>query len=143
MIIKIINNQQGSTALLMSVVVLSSVLAVVLSASEVIRNCLVVNRVQLDSTRAYFASEAAAERILWTVRNNISDLSSCNAINHCAHFDAGNSIICDANCSAVNSVSAVFPNYKYYIDYDSAGVGTKLICYGFYSSSSRAVEISY
>lgn len=143
MIIKFVNNQKGSAVLLMTVVVLSSVLAVVLASSEMIRGGLAIDRAQLDSTRAYFAAEAAAERVLWTVRNDVSNLSSCDATNHCLHFDSSNAIICDANCSATNSISPVLSEYQYYINYDDSGIETKLICYGFYDASSRAVEISY
>lgn len=143
MIIKFINNQKGNTVLLMTVVVLSSVLAVVLASSEIIRNGLAIDRAQLDSTRAYFVAEAAAERVLWVVRNNVSNLSSCSVANHCLHFDSSDNISCDTNCLATNSISPTLSKYQYYIDYDDSGAEAKLTCYGFYATSSRAVEIGF
>ena len=136
-------DQKGNTALMMTVIVLSSVLAIVLSSSEIIRNGIIMDRVQLDSTKAYFAAEAAAERVLWIVRNDISDLSTCNDTNHCLHIDTSNTILCDTNCSATNNISSALAGYQYYIDYDESGTETKLTCYGFYATSSRAVELSY
>lgn len=62
------NNQQGGTALFITMVIMSGFLLITLTASDVIRNGLTMSKTQMESTKAYFAAEAGAERILWDIR---------------------------------------------------------------------------
>jgi hypothetical protein len=138
-------NNQGSIALLMSMIVLTSILTIVLTASEIIRNGLVADRTQLNSTKAYFAAEAGAERILWETRTKLPpfDASSCST-GQCLHFGSNSipGVSCNPSCDLTNSISDTLLNYKYYIKYELPG-DTKLTCYGDYQGARRAVEIIY
>lgn len=141
-------NNQGSIELLMSVIVLTAILAVVLTASEIIGNGLVADKTQLDSTKAYFAAETATERILWHVRSQGNDLSSC--IGQYIDFSPANSdypavasLSCGAGCTFTNYVGTL-ANYKYCIKCGTTMLGdTKLTGYGDYSGARRAVEVVY
>jgi hypothetical protein len=138
-------NNQGSIALLMSMIVLSSILVIVLTASEIIRNGLAADRTQLDSTKAYFAAESGAERILWETRAKLPqfDVSSCSS-DQCLHWNPNLTpgAICDSLCNLTNSISNSLLDYKYYIKYEQL-VDTKLTCYGDFQEARRAVEIIY
>ena len=72
-----LRNNKGATILIISVLVLSSILIVTLTASEVIRNNIIMSRDQYNSTKAYFAAEAGAERVLWEIMKNGFDTSTC------------------------------------------------------------------
>ena len=147
---KISKNNQGSIALLMTMIVLTSILTVVLTASEIIRNGLVADKTQLDSTKAYFIAEAAAERILWHVRVEGDDLSVCadKYIDFNSNFDyptaaAVLSSPCSASCTLLNSIESA-TDYKYCIKYETTLSGdAKFTNYGDYYGSRRAVEIIF
>ena len=54
--------------LLMTILVLASILTISLSLSAIVVNGLKMGVNQVHSTKAFFAAEAGAERILWEVR---------------------------------------------------------------------------
>jgi len=62
--LKILKNQRGGTALMMTMMILSSVLFIVLATSDVVRNGMIASKSQVHSAKAYFAAESGAERIL-------------------------------------------------------------------------------
>ncbi len=141
-------NNKGSIALLMSMIVLAAILTVVLTASEIIENGLVSDRTQLDSTKAYFTAEAAAERILWETRKSSPqfDVASTCSTGQCLHWNPNLTPGpgCNSSCDLTNSISDSLTDYKYYIKYESLITGdTKLTCYGDYQGARRAVEIMY
>ncbi len=74
MIIK--ENNQGSSIILLTALIMAAMLTIALTANEIIQKGLGMARVQINSTKAYFAAEAGAERILWEVRNNGYDINS-------------------------------------------------------------------
>ena len=63
-------NKKGSTAIMMTVIILSSMLFIALTIAEIVKNGLVSGRTQIHSTVAFFAAEAGIERILWEARMN-------------------------------------------------------------------------
>ena len=65
MLKNITKNNQGSTMLLMTILVLASILTISLSLSAIVVNGLKMGVNQVHSTKAFFAAEAGAERILW------------------------------------------------------------------------------
>jgi len=67
-------NQYGFGAMMVTVVILSVVLAVSLTAAEVIENGLQMGQTQMNSTKSFFAAEAGVERILDDIRNNGYDI---------------------------------------------------------------------
>lgn len=137
------SNQKGNTIMLMTVVVLSAILTVVLTTSDIVRNGLVSDKVQLDSTKAYFTAEAAAERILWHVRYQVN--FSCTPGQY-VFFDSNSdtpisTISCHADCSLTNNIETA-SDYKYCIKYELPSY-VKLTNYGEYKGSKRAVDIMY
>jgi len=146
-ILKLSKNNQGSIALLMTMIVLTSILTIVLTASEIIRNGLVSDKTQLDSTKAYFAAEAAAERILWETRTNLPqfDVALTCSTGDCLHFSSNSApgVSCNPGCNTNNAISDTLSDYKYSIEYELVAGDTKLTCYGDYLGVRRAVEIRY
>ena len=62
-------NNNG-TALLMTLLILTSILVVALGAASLIVPGIRMSRTQAQSTKAFFAAEAGVERALWEVRKN-------------------------------------------------------------------------
>jgi hypothetical protein len=60
-------NKQGS-ALLMTILILSSIITVSFSVSRMVMTAVETGGVQSQSVIAYYASEAGAERILYNIR---------------------------------------------------------------------------
>ena len=58
------------TALLLTLLILTSILVVALGAANLIVPGIRMSRTQEQSTKAFFAAEAGAERALWEVRKN-------------------------------------------------------------------------
>lgn len=65
----ILKNNTG-TALLMTLLILTSILTVSLGVANLIVSGIKMSRTQAQSTKAFFASEAGVERSLWEVRKN-------------------------------------------------------------------------
>jgi len=152
-----IKNQSGITTLLMLVLMLASILAVTLSASEIIRNGLKMSNLQYNATKAYFAAEAGAERILYELRKPRYNISLC-ADPSCVTFDnsnalisniiaPGNNIICNS-CDDSDEIQ-IFPNKtEYYLEYSQDGAETVIKSVGTYNDISgedlkRIVELRY
>lgn len=60
----------NGTALLMTLLILTSILVVVLGAANIIVPGIKMSRTQAQSTKAFFASEAGIEKALWELRKN-------------------------------------------------------------------------
>ena len=134
-----LNNEQGSTALLMAVMVLFSTLAIILAVSDVIRNRIDTNRTQINSTKAYFAAEAGAERALWEIRNNSCETKSDD---NCFVFTDGSQ--CEKSACTDSSASHSLTNSSNFKVRDEIDGGyTKLTCIGSYQGVSRAVELRF
>jgi hypothetical protein len=130
------SNEQGSSALLMSVMVLFSTLAIILAISDVIRSRIDTNRTQINSAKAYFAAEAGAERALWEIRKNgcsPDGSTNCFVFAGCSHAVCGNL-----------GTEYPLPNLtEYRVEDGVDGADIKLTCYGSYSDVSRAVELRF
>ncbi len=66
--IKLNSNKEGS-ALLMAILILSSIIAVSFSVSRMVMTAIETGGVQAQSVMAYYASEAGAERVLYEMRH--------------------------------------------------------------------------
>lgn len=64
-----LKDNRGSI-LLMSVLIMTSVLTIALGAANLVAPGILLGRTQTRSTKAFFAAEAGAERILWEMRKN-------------------------------------------------------------------------
>lgn len=69
---QVANKSKQGSALLLVLFILTSVLVVSLGGSTVIIAAIKASGVQSESTKAYFAAESGAERILYEVRHNQS-----------------------------------------------------------------------
>jgi len=62
--------ENNGSALLLTLLILTSILVVALGAAGLIVPGIKMSRTQEQSTKAFFAAEAGAERALWEVRKN-------------------------------------------------------------------------
>ena len=155
---KIIKNKHGSAMLLMTLLSLASILMISLSLSAIVINGLKMGVIQVHSTKAFFAAEAGAERILWEIRKNGNDPGKALFGDFCAVTPAyfcflndtsGDLIECIADCS----VAAHFENQKlsnnsvYNVKFKYDGLSanpTILTSYGSYNNEiNRVVELRY
>ena len=61
-------NQHGMAAIIMTIMILVSILTITIIANTIILNNLAMNMTQVDTTKAFFAGEAGAEKILYETR---------------------------------------------------------------------------
>lgn len=143
----LLKNNKGGTVLLLTVLILTSVLTITLVASEIIRSGVILSRSQADSTKAYFAAEAGAERILWEVRKGTFDFSSC--LSECISFDSdpnGNINGCGVDCNTgLNIIQTLSNKATYKIRYNYVDPDTTVKCYGKYPDSgiNRVIELKF
>ena len=143
---------------MMTVLILSVVLTVTLSAADIVRNGLMMSNAQVNSTKAYFAAEAGAERILWEIRKNSFDPGDgtgadpeCQASPADICFDAfpGGSInecVAPTNCSNFdNQELGNQATYKLNFSYEeiSPDATTTLSSLGFFGDTHRNVQLKY
>ncbi len=76
---------QAGTALLMTVLILNSIILIALAAAKLISSGVAEGGSQSRSTKAYFAAEAGAERILYEYRQTHVCVKPFSALGDC-HF---------------------------------------------------------
>ena len=152
-----IKNQSGATVLLMLILMLGSILTITLSASDIIRSGLKLSNIQYNSTKAYFAAEAGAERILFELRKPRYDFDAC-ADPSCVTFDSdqaltsniivvGNDIACNT-CDDTNEIQKFSNQTEYFLEYSTDALETVIKSFGTYNDISgeninRVVELRY
>jgi hypothetical protein len=136
-----IKNEFGSTALYLVLVMMSSFFLITLTAADIVRNGIKMSGSQLDSTKAYYAAEAGAERIIWEMRENNFDTTSCNSGDK-IDFSAG---ACDSvNCCSLAGLSySLSNNATYTIQYDFSAPDTILMCAGGFGDVERKIQLKY
>lgn len=134
-----INNEKG-TALFMTMMVLTGVLTVSLSVASIVMSDIIMSRTQTNSTKAYFAAEAGAERILYLARKE-SFLSgaSCTGLTTCVDFTAKDCVSCD-DAGAKNNLTN---GSSYKVEYFFTAPNVNIVSAGTYSGARRSVEIGY
>jgi hypothetical protein len=154
---KIQVDQKGFGAIIITVVVLSSILVVTLTASQIVENGIKMGQTQLNSTKAFFAAEAGAEFILNEIRNNGYDIRL-----ECPDGgDTDGDFICFtqsdpqilANCSDSVSCGASETLYysfdnetRYYLNFRKIGSTTlSVVSRGEYreGENQRAIQVQY
>jgi Tfp pilus assembly protein PilX len=122
----IVLNKKG-TALLMTILILNSILMISLAASKLIFSGVRMSGTEAKSTKAYFAAEAGAEKILWEFRQGAG---ACKASETNCHFS-----------------KSLPNNSSYQTDYisGSQNVGSTLIfvSVGAFSGLKRSVELDF
>ena len=152
---KIKTNQRGSALLLISMLVLTFILVVALGASAIVRNGIIMDREQMESTKAFFASEAGAERILWEIwqngkepgKGNGSDFCNANPASFCFDSDP-NGDIDECNTSCTNEDYQTLDNdakYSLGFFYEESGSGstTTLSSLGSFRKVNRIIKLIY
>lgn len=143
----ILKNKKGGTILIMTLLMLSSILVVALSVSDIVNIGLRINQNQVYSTKAYFAAEAGAEQILNNVRNNsnFDIFNDCNDLDYVVFDNIG--ICVDTEPCCQNSIyqnPIGDANYTVQYDIDDANLAVvKLTSRGSYSDVQRAIQVAY
>lgn len=146
-----VKNEYGGTAILMTVLILAGVLLTALAASDVVKNGLIMGRDRVYSTKAFFAAEAGAERVLYEVRQqDLLEDPSDGGIGPCASgvdfcfTAAGDFNSCSVGCVAPLQTDFELPNEtSYTIGYEYSGGKNRIKCTGYYKDISRIVELTY
>ncbi len=131
----------------MTLIILSGVLIVSLGASDLVTSGTKQGRTQAYSTKAYFAAEAGAERVLWEIRkNNFVFLNASNQecqTNDYINFDNDNTPPNTAYCGG-EQINTLLNGATYSVVFKSAGASaTTTAAIGGYHDANRSVEITY
>ncbi|MBA3047476.1 pilus assembly PilX N-terminal domain-containing protein [Patescibacteria group bacterium] len=134
----IIKNKNG-TALMMALLILTSILAVSLGAAKLVMSGLKMSGTQERSAIAYFAAEAGIERVLREIRKNGFSAGDCDAAtNQYVDFSAD-----PAECDSNDAHSELLTNNaSFKVIYTSDSPRT-FVSIGEYTGVRRVVEISY
>lgn len=115
-------NKSG-TALLMTILILNSIILISLAASKLVVSGVKMSGTQARSTKAYFAAEAGAEKVLWAFRK---PGGGCVDVRESCHF------------------SKILPNGSLYqVDDVSLATTTIFISIGTFSGIKRSVELDF
>ncbi|MFH1661809.1 MAG: hypothetical protein ABIA02_01815 [Candidatus Falkowbacteria bacterium] len=132
-----IKNKKGNI-LLISILILTSILVAVLGTSSLVISNLKMSGTQENSTKAYFAAEAGAERILWETRDNGFNLGAC-IMDDYVDFST-NPATCD-NSGTVHNYT-LNNNASYNVMFAGTGVAD-FKSTGSYGGVQRTVDIGY
>jgi len=153
----LIINQKGGTAILITLLILFAIFTVTITASDIVLSGLKMSKERYDSTKAYFAAEAGAERIIWEIRKNsyipgdgnglcpdpgmfcYSNVIPNIGITECVINTPGSCT--NPNIDTVNLSNGA--GYQIVFDYLPAGPTTTLSCLGQYASVGRRVKLEY
>jgi Tfp pilus assembly protein PilX len=119
---------RAGTALLMTILILNSIILISLAAAKLVVSGVKMSGAQAKSTKAYFAAEAGAERILYEYRQT-----------HGNGCDYSEDQSFEANCH-FNKI--LFNNSSYQVDY-SAGSNVIFISAGAFSGLRRTVQLDF
>ncbi|HBI97153.1 MAG: hypothetical protein US83_C0007G0051 [Candidatus Falkowbacteria bacterium GW2011_GWC2_38_22] len=148
----ILKSQTGSAMLVMTFFVLTSVLIISLSLSAIVVNGLHLGTDQVQSTKAFFAAEAGAERILWEFRKNKNDpivfvddsvIPSCNNNEFICFDSETDGVIISCNVLCPTGRQKLLNETYYSINYSHADPITTLISYGKFSDVNRVIELKF
>lgn len=138
-IVNKIKNKKG-TALMMTILILTSVLVVALATASLVVQGMVMGRTQTYSTKAIFAAYAGIERVLYEIRINSLNIGACSNGNYIDFTPPP--------CSATLK-SYPLGDASYYLIYNynnpptCAANTTCLKSVGSYKGVQRSVEASY
>lgn len=122
---KKILNKKG-TALLMTILILNSIVIISLAAANLVMSGVKMSGTQARSTKAYFAGEAGAERVLYEFRKNSL---------YSGGFPGSNQNVFPETSLLNNSI--------YTVDYEISGGNVKFISVGSFGSVKRSVELEF
>lgn len=133
--------QEGVIAIVMTLLILASIIAIVVVTNTIILNNLSMNISQVDAIKAFYAGEAGIERILWEVRKNSFDFtvpgSPCNVVKKKIKVSTG-------GCNSIGETITLAGNdSKFSLEYDYTTPTTTITSIGTYNKTSRNIEIKY
>jgi len=117
-------NKKGS-ALLMGILILSSIIAVSFSVSRMVMTAIETGGVQAQSVISYYTAEAGAERVLYGIRKGSIDVDTEDDTNI---FDEGDNILSNGS------------EYKVFVTQYNP---LKIINLGSFKTTKRSVELSF
>jgi hypothetical protein len=123
---KKIKIKTSGSALMLTLFILSAVMLIVIGGATTIASGLKMGRIQAYSTRAYFAAEAGAERLLYEVRKGSS-------------FDD----LTNTGQSNVFGTTTLSMGSEYTVNYDSFLPEIIFTSIGSYRDTQRSVEINF
>lgn len=122
---KIFKNYDGS-AIMLTLFLLSAIMLIVFGGASVIVSGLKMGSVQSQSTRAYFAAEAGAERLLYEFR-------------HSSNFENLDKV----GMENVFGTTTLASGSTYTVNYDSFIPQIIFTSIGSYESTKRSVELNF
>lgn len=138
---------------MMTLILLSAVLTITITASETIRKGITAGRLQLDATKAFYAAETGAERILFDLRKDSLDLSAkgcnLNKMNLCFDGDPGSIKKCITSVDDCTNYSYIDYQglgesyYTYKMKQELSGDSATTTILGSYNDIHRVVEVVY
>ena len=135
--INLLQDNRG-TALMMALLILTSILTVSLGAADLVMSGLKMSGTQARSAIAYFAAEAGAERVLWEIRKNGFDLTGCDTVTNKYVDFSVNPAICGSS-----EHPETLSNSSSYSVVHTSNPPIAFMSIGSYSGVKRVVEISY
>ena len=125
----------------MVLLMLTGILIVTLAASTIVESGIKMGRLQIESTKAYYAAEAGAEYAIWVQRYNSSNLP----LNSSLTYD-------DANYEALYGTGVGVKDFFYQntfsngatvdVLYASSSTATTFDSRGIYNNTSRTVRVA-
>lgn len=149
MSVRKLSDQKGVSMILLSVLVLSAMTVIALSVSDIVRNGILMGRTQVESTKAFFAAEAGAERILWEVwQYGLEPGALCSSGDYFCFDNTSYDILsCDPSppCPGGQTDDRLLTNGAHYsVIYDFANPTTTMTSIGSYGGvSSRVIQLLY
>ncbi len=119
-------NKQKGSAVMLTLFILSSVMIIVFGGASVVLSGLKMGGVQSQSTRAYFAAEAGAERLLYDFRHTsqFADTSQAGTDN-------------------IFGTTTLSTGSFYIVNYDHFVPFIKFTSIGGYEETKRSVELDF
>lgn len=128
---------------MITILVMASILTVALSLGSVVINGLKASNTQANATKAYFAAESGAERILWEVRKNDFDPATTTPV-ICidGQYFLNDFSACGNNIDAT-TITNQSNNSLFYILYGVDMATTTLTGFGEFAGTRRAIQLQY
>lgn len=137
--IKNLFKRNSGTALFLTVLILTSILTVVLSAAGLVMSGVKIGRSQANSLTAYFVAEVGAERALWAIRKGDYNFLECADSGECLDFS--DEIVVCGDCHNTNVVLPDSSIYNVY--YASSSPDIYFTSIGIFRGIRRSVEVNF
>lgn len=135
-----LNDQQGS-ALLLIVLLLSSIFLIAISAVNLVFPNINMGKTSGYSVSAFAAAETGAENALYKIRYSPKfNPSNCPASGQCMNFTTNNC----SDCSASGAIRILSGNgARYWVQFASSSPNITLTATGDYNGTHRSVELKF